>query len=322
MPQPLAAAHRDAYATDVYAGLTHSPQKELPSKYLYDSIGSSLFEVITHLPEYGLTRAEERILQSHADEMCSRVGPVGLVAELGSGSGRKTRLLLQACARHRPITYYPIEISPTALAQCEGELAGLASVKVVGLEHDYLQGLQEAAAQRTDEAPLWVLFLGSTIGNFSRTAAVRFLRGIRKLLRPGDALLFGADLEKPAWQLLTAYDDPLGVTASFNLNMLGRINRELGANFDLTNFKHEARINGKERAVEMHLRAMVNHDVRIPGAGLPCVTFTAGETIWTEISHKYQAEELIDMAGHAGFTSAGQWIDPQWLFAETLLRAT
>lgn len=317
---PLLGAAMDTLATDVYAGLTRSPQKELPSKYLYDSIGSALFELITQLPEYGLTRAEERILQTHADAMLARLGPVDTVAELGSGSGRKTRYLLEACARRNPATYFPIEISATALAQCQRELGDIDSVAIVGLEREYLQGLQDVVTQRHTPGPLLVLFLGSTLGNFERSAARRFLGQMRSLLRAGDGLLLGTDLHKPTPQVIAAYDDPLGITAAFNLNLLLRLNRELGAHFDLRRFCHEARFNEQTQAIEMHIRSLETQTIDVPGAGLS-VTLQAGETIWTEASHKYHADEILSLGQQTGFVNGGQWVDERWPFADTLLIA-
>ncbi|CAH0354954.1 L-histidine N(alpha)-methyltransferase [Aquabacterium sp. CECT 9606] len=314
------AAQADAFATDVYGGLTQSPQKTLPSKYLYDAVGSALFEVITHLPEYGLTRADERLIKANAQDILARTGPVRTVVELGSGSGRKTRWVLEACARHQPCTYYPIEISATALAQCGRELSDIAGVKVLGIEREYLPGLQQITAMRQGESPMLVLFLGSTIGNFARPDAQRFLGDVRKMMRPGDALLLGTDLVKPTQTLVSAYDDALGVTAAFNLNLLVRMNRELSAGFDLKQFEHEARFNPQASAIEMHIRSRVKQSVEIPGAGLT-VEFEAGDTIWTEISRKYLAPDVLAMGAQAGFTSGGQWIDEDWPFAETLLIA-
>ena len=225
-------------AGDVRAGLLRPGQKELPSKYLYDEVGSALFEVISVLPEYGLTRADERLLRRHSPDIVERLQPHILVAELGSGSGKKTRWLLEALARRQRTTYCPIEISPTALARCESELGQIECVSIVGFERPYLDGLLAAAARRNPDDHLLVLFLGSTIGNFDRDAAERFLTEIRRILFPGDALLLGTDLEKPLPQLLAAYDDAIGVTAAFNLNLLARINRELDADFDLAAFRH------------------------------------------------------------------------------------
>jgi L-histidine N-alpha-methyltransferase len=308
------------FAADVRAGLTRSGQKELPSKFLYDNVGSALFEVISHLPEYGLTRADERLLRRHADEIVDRVaGPVA-VAELGSGSGKKTRWLLEAFCRRQRTSYYPVEISRSALVMCERELRDIDAISIVGFEREYLDGLLEVAAYRKSGQRLFVLFLGSTIGNFDRPAGVKFLAEVRRILEPGDSLLLGTDLEKPSGQLLAAYDDELGVTAAFNLNLLARVNRELGADFDLREFAHLAKINHEARSVEMHLRSKRRQIVSIPAAEV-VVEFREGETIWTESSHKYSADEIIEMARNSGFRCETQWIDEQWSFAENLLVA-
>jgi L-histidine N-alpha-methyltransferase len=311
---------RGDFAADVRRGLVKKGQKELPSKYLYDELGSRLFEVICALPEYGVTRADERLLRTHAEEIAARVPGDVAVAELGSGSGKKTRGILEALGRRRHTSYFPIEISPTALAMCERELADLDSINVVGFEREYLEGLLEAAEQRSKGQRILVLFLGGTIGNFDHPADVKFLQEIRTILEPGDSLLLGTDLEKPVAQLIDAYDDPLGVTAAFNLNLLARINRELGAGFVLTQFEHEARFNRSTGSVEMHLRSTCDQIVRIPKANL-CVAFREDETIWTESSHKYAREEVVEIAAQAGFRCEAQWIDPEWPFAESLLIA-
>lgn len=308
------------FAADVRAGLTRTGQKELPSKYLYDNVGSALFEVISHLPEYGLTRADERLLRRHADEIVDRLsGPVA-VAELGSGSGKKTRWLLEALCRRQRTSYYPVEISHSALVMCERELRDIDRISIVGFEREYLDGLLEVAAYRKSGQRLFVLFLGSTIGNFDRPAGVKFLAEVRHILQPGDALLLGTDLEKSSAQLLAAYDDELGVTAAFNLNLLSRVNRDLGADFDLREFVHVAKINTEARSVEMHLQSQRRQIVSIPSAEI-VVEFGEGETIWTESSHKYSVDEMIETARNAGFRCENQWIDEQWPFAENLLIA-
>ena len=321
MATAVIAQHpRPDLAGEVRRGLCRPGQKELPSKYLYDEIGSALFEVVSLLPEYGLTRADERLLQRHATEIVSRLKPHVLVAELGSGIGKKTRWLLEALARNQCTTYCPIEISPTALARCESELGRIECISIVGFERPYLDGLLAAAARRSKNDHLLVLFLGSTIGNFDRDAGERFLTEVRRILFPGDALLLGTDLEKPLPQLLAAYDDSIGATAAFNLNLLARINRELGADFDLSAFRHEARYNTTHQRVEMHLRSMRDQIVRIPRAGCT-VSFLKDETIWTESSHKYRAEGISAMAERNGFRCDSQWIDSEWPFAESLLIA-
>jgi L-histidine N-alpha-methyltransferase len=308
------------FAADVRAGLTKPSQKELPSKYLYDDVGSALFEVICHLPEYGLTRADERLLRRHSHDIVERVATPVSVAELGSGSGKKTRQLLEALCRRQRTRYYPIEISRSALVMCERELSDIDSISILGFEREYLDGLLEVAAERRPGQHLLVLFLGSTIGNFDRSAGLEFLAQVRRILQPGDSLLLGTDLLKSTAQLLSAYDDELGVTAAFNLNLLARINRELDADFDLAKFEHVARINHEARSVEMHLQSLCNQTVQIPVAELS-VEFLEGETIWTESSHKYSPEEVIQMARTTGFRCDAQWIDEQWPFAENLLVA-
>jgi len=203
---------------------------------------------------------------------------------------------------------------------CERELRDLDSISIVGFEREYLDGLLEVAARREHEEHLLVLFLGSTIGNFDCPAGTKFLREVRRILRPGDSLLLGTDLEKPVSQLVLAYNDPLGVTAAFNLNLLARINRELSGDFDLKQFEHLARFNPQARSVEMHLRSRRKQTVRIPEAELT-VSFAEGETIWTESSHKYSHPELLRIAMAAGFRCQAQWVDEEWQFAENLFIA-
>jgi L-histidine Nalpha-methyltransferase len=312
--------HVAEFAAAVREGLLKPAQRELPSKYLYDEVGSALFEAICLLPEYGLTRAETRLLQKHSREIVSRLPAPLHVAELGSGTGKKTRWILEAIAEHHQTYYFPIEISPYALAACEKELGQLDLVSIVGCEQPYLDGLRAVVRGREDGDHLLVLFLGSTIGNFDRDAGEEFLCEIRRTLLPGDALLLGTDLEKSVDVQLLAYNDPAGVTAAFNLNLLARINRELGADFDLSCFRHEARWNYAQRRIEMHLRSTRRQCVRIPGANLRLM-LNADETIWTESSHKYQPGEVVLMAERTGFRCDGQWIDEEWPFAQNLLVA-
>ena len=308
---------QDEFAREVSTGLTKSIQRELPSKYLYDAVGSALFEVISVLPEYGVTRAEERILARHAAEIVSGLPEPVIVAELGSGVGKKTRMILEALSRKQPISYYPIEISSSALAMCQRELSDINSISIVGFEREYLDGLLEVAARREEEQHLMVLFLGSTIGNFDGTAGVEFLSRLREILREGDSLLLGTDLRKPIATLAAAYDDPLGVTAAFNRNLLVRINRELNADFDIEQFEHLAIFDDQNHNIEMHLRARMDQTVTISKVGLS-FRILRGETIWTETSHKYSQSELVAIAQQTGFRWQGQWIDHEWAFADNL----
>lgn len=315
--RPLSTDLSEQFAIDVRAGLHQFP-KQLPAKYLYDEIGSALFDVITLLPEYGLTRADERLLRQNAGTIALRLAPDLIVAELGSGSGRKTKLILEAISSlQRSLTYYAIDSSPTALERCRKELAGMPGAHIHTLECFYEEGLERVAECRSYGQHLLVLFLGSSIGNFDRREVPGFLSQIRRYLYPGDALLLGADLEKPVRQLLDAYDDPTGVTAAFNLNLLARMNRELGANFNLNNFRHEARWSTRNRRIEMHLRSLTRQTINIAGAGCRA-SFEPEETLWTESSHKFTATELSQLAVSAGFINEAQWIDREWPFAENL----
>jgi L-histidine Nalpha-methyltransferase len=308
------------FAVAVSDGLSKLGQRELPSKYLYDDLGTALFEAITLLPEYGLTRAELRLLRRHAGEMVEHLPPPVAVVELGSGSGRKTRWILEALAEREPVAYFPIDVSAAALLKCRQELGNLGAVSMVGLERSYLGGLQEAASRRRPEQTLLVLFLGSSIGNFDPPAAENFLRDIRRHVRPGDALLLGTDMEKSVGDMLLAYDDPAGVTAAFNLNLLARINRELGGDFLLRHFEHHVRYQEMDRRIEMYLRSIRNQTVSIRAADFTC-SLREGETIWTEACHKFRVEEIPGLARRAGFLCEAQWIDTEWAFAENLLIA-
>jgi L-histidine Nalpha-methyltransferase len=318
--QTLPLTHVSEFGACVRDCLTKSGQRELPSKYLYDEVGSALFETISVLPEYGLTRADARLLHRYAHEIVDVLPSPVHVAELGSGSGKKTRWILEALAERQKTFYFPIEISPSALAACEKELGQIDLVSIVGYEQTYLEGLRKVAQRREEGEHLLVLFLGSTIGNFDRDAGDAFLRSVRETLWEGDALLLGTDLEKGVDEQILAYDDPAGVTAAFNKNLLARINRELGGDFDLNQFAHEARWNSSERRIEMHLRSLSRQRVEIPAAGLR-ITLDEGETIWTESSHKYRVDEAAEMAARTGFRCEGQWIDQEWPFAQNLLIA-
>jgi len=234
---------------------------------------------------------------------------------LAQNFGTKTK----ADQRSAPLCrYYPIDVSGAALARCARDLGELA--EVYPIEATFGDGVRRAAERREPGQKFLVLFLGSTIGNFDLEAAVDFLYSVRLLLEPGDALLLGTDLVKPAAQLLNAYDDPAGVTAAFNLNLLGRINRELDGDFDLRRFEHVARYDERAHRIEMHLRSLQRQTVNVRAAGLS-VPFARGETILTEICQKFHPARIGDMARASGFQLCRQWIDDEWPFAENLLMA-
>lgn len=315
------------FAADVARDLQLTP-RQLQSKYLYDELGSSLFEAICKLPWYRITRAERKVLQQHAQEIVDHAAfgadPAGAhptIVELGCGSGEKLALLAEALqARGGSARVHLIDISSHALEQTEQRLTRLHHFSVVGHQSTYEEGLRQAAAARDPGSPVLVLLLGSNIGNFDTPAADAFLHRIRLVLEPADLLLLGADLVKPARDLVLAYDDPLGVTAAFNKNLLVRINRELGGDFDLDAFAHRAEWNASEQRVEMHLVSRRLQRVRIEAGGVE-VSLARGEFIWTESSYKYSEPQIIDMGSHAGFDVLEQWVDADARFALTLFRA-
>ncbi len=313
------------FAADVRRDLALSP-KQLQSKYLYDALGSSLFEAICRLPWYRITRAERRLLRAHAVDVIDLLcGPDRSVepqfVELGCGSGEKLVILAEALqASGGRGRVHLIDISRQALEQSERTLGRLDHFSVVGHRETYEVGLRRAAAARDEGHPMLVLLLGSNIGNFDTPAAQEFLRRIRAALGEGDSLLLGADLVKPEDELVTAYDDPLGVTAAFNLNLLVRMNRELGGTFDLRAFAHRALWNTSAQRIEMHLESLVAQTVRIEAADTT-IAFAPGERIWTESSYKYDAVQIEEMGLQAGFAMAEQWVEQDAGFALTLFSA-
>lgn len=307
------------FAGDVRAGLSARP-KQLPCLYFYDERGSRLFERICELPEYYLTRAEHSILKAHADELAALLtGPVDLV-DLGSGNSGKTRLVIEALLRRqRRLRFIPVDISSSMLR--ESSLALLETytgLEILAVASEYQDGLDYLDAE--GGPPRLVLWLGSNVGNFTPREAVGFLRRLGGAMRPGDELLIGIDLRKDPAILAAAYDDAAGVTARFNLNLLARVNRELGGGFDLDAFAHEARWNEAEGRMEMHLRSLRRQSVRIEALGLD-LTFAEGETIHTENSCKYSLKGIETLAAEAGFAIGRQWLDDLSRFSLTLMTA-
>jgi L-histidine N-alpha-methyltransferase len=315
---PLDAATMQ-FAADVQYYLTQEP-RQLPSRYLYDALGSALFEAICHLPWYRITRAEERLLAANGSELLRLAAPVSTIVELGSGSGAKLRMLVDSREETNPVDVHLIDVSSTALEASARALEPLDQVRVTTHRARYEAGLEEISSSPDGDGRRLVLFLGSNIGNFDPPGANAFLRTVRGHLRPGDALLLGADLVKSERELLLAYDDPLGVTAAFNRNLLVRINRELGGNFDLDQFAHHVIWNATESRIEMHLVARSTQDVGIDAAQI-AFTISAGEQIWTESSYKYQPDEVVSLLASAGFRRLSQRIDREDRFALTLVEA-
>ncbi|HEY6546423.1 MAG TPA: L-histidine N(alpha)-methyltransferase [Vicinamibacteria bacterium] len=300
-------------------GLLGHP-KRLPPECFYDELGSALFEAITVLPEYGLTRADLRLLTSHGGRIASQLrGPLDIV-ELGSGGGRKAKRLLQTTGWPASVRYRPIDVSSAALDDCLERFSALRGVEVLPILGGYLEGLEQAVERRKPGASLLVLFLGSNLGNFERAAAHDFLRAIRARLGRGDALLVSVDLEKSEGRLLAAYDDAAGVTAAFNRNALARLNRELHADFDVLAFQHRALYDATERRIEMHLVPMTDELVQVKKLGLE-VWIGAGEGIWTESSHKFAPGELAALGRDTGFWCSAEWVDSEWPYCLGLLFA-
>jgi dimethylhistidine N-methyltransferase len=300
----------------VLAGLRACP-KRLPPWMLYDDAGSALFEEITELPQYYLTRTERAILTAHAPAIMAAAGWPAVMVELGAGSASKTRLLLEAwLARQRNPRYVPVDVSP-ALGQVAAELrAELPGLKVTPVAARYPEELDWLPRLR---GPRLVLFLGSSIGNYDRTDALALLRALRAQLAPGDGFLLGTDLVKPADVLVPAYDDPAGVTARFNLNLLERLNRELGAHFDLEDFAHHVRWNAEHSRMELYLRSLSDQLVAIDGLGIT-VRFARGELLHTENSHKFTVPGVRALLDEAGFDLETTWTDARRWFALHLAR--
>ncbi|TCZ51099.1 L-histidine N(alpha)-methyltransferase [Roseicella aquatilis] len=303
---------RAALIADALAGLS-AARKTLPCKWLYDAEGARLFEAITRLPEYYPTRTETGILTGQAEAIAAAVGPGAAVVEFGPGDGAKAALLLAGL--RAPAAYVPVDIAPEWLEAAASRVAaarpGLPVLPVVA---DFTQGF--ALPQRLGAAPRLGFFPGSTIGNFEPAEATGFLRRLRATLGTGSRLLLGADLVKEVAVLEAAYDDAAGVTAAFNLNLLHRLNREAGAEFDPAGFRHRAVWNAALERIEMHLVSCHAQRVRLAGRE---IRFAEGETIHTESSHKYRPERLRALAAAAGWQVAATWMDPDRLFSVWLL---
>ena len=310
---------RAGLAEDVRRGLSSQPKRFLP-KYFYDQLGSQLFEAICLLPEYYLTRAENEILEHFADEIVSSLDGNTTLLEMGSGSASKTRLIIEALLRKQPnLLFVPVDISASALdSSSRILLQSYPQIRIEAYAADYFAGLAELG--KKPRARTLALFLGSNVSNFDPDEALKFLRALRQVLRDGDALLLGADLKKDKHVLEAAYNDALGVTAAFNLNVLARINRELGGNFDLRAFQHLAFYNEALGRVEIYIESTRDQTVSISQLGIE-VQFRAGEQIHTENSYKYDLNDIARLASETGFTHARSWLDQKKQFSSNLLLA-
>jgi L-histidine N-alpha-methyltransferase len=301
------------FATDVVAGLAATP-KRLSPKYFYDSIGSALFERITELPEYYPTRTEIGILNEHAGDIAALIPPGAALIEFGSGSSTKTRIILSAADKLG--AYVPVDISAQFLQE---HAAGLRpeypKLTVLPVAADFTQRFELPAA--ASAMPRAGFFPGSTIGNFEPHEAAAFLRHAGSILGPGATFIVGVDLVKDTVVLQRAYNDSQGVTAKFNLNLLARINRELGAKLNLACFEHHAFFNRERSRIEMHLASLKRQRLRVCGE---CIDFRAGETIHTESSYKYSVESFGALARGAGWTPVAVWTDADNYFSVHALR--
>jgi L-histidine Nalpha-methyltransferase len=301
-------------ATDVVEGMFRTP-KSLPPKLLYDDKGSALFEQITCLPEYYPTRTEAAILRTHADEICSLLGRNVSVAELGAGTATKTRILLRSLLRRQSsVNYFPLDVSAAALQMAKDEMErDLESVRV----HPHVGDFEDLTFLKRQAPPRVVLYIGSSIGNLERDQAVSLLQNIASHLSKGDQLLLGADLVKDTEILYAAYNDSAGVTASFNKNLLVRINRELGGHFQPDAFSHISFWNQSASRIELHLESAIPQSVRIDTLDMT-LRFHQGERIHTENSYKYTLECLESLVNQGGFNVQHTWTDPLSWFAVTL----
>ena len=318
--EPTVETSVGQFADDVRYYLSLAP-RQLPSRYLYDALGSALFDAICQLPWYRVARSETALLTAHAAEILAALDPLARIIELGSGSGGKLARLLSAGRRRpSPLDLHLVDVSKLALETAARGLSGFDGIRIVTHQAPYEVGLEEVSGERTSAGRSLLLFLGSNIGNFDPPGADEMLRAIRACLAPGDGFLIGADLVKPKRDLTLAYDDPLGITAAFNRNLLVRINRELAADFDLAGFVHRAVWNGEASRIEMHLVSTRTQRVRVPAAQIELV-MEEGESIWTESSYKYRRDDLNAMLARNGFGRPRQWIDASVQFALTLADA-
>jgi len=312
-PNVVPASRVDELSTSVLAGLRRTP-KELSPVWFYDEYGSTLFDAICELPEYYLTRTELAIMETHAAEMARIIGPQAALIEFGSGTSMKTRLLLNRLAA--PAAYVPVDIAREHLIDAANTLSrDYPGLRVFPVCADFTQPFELPKPAQSAQRRV-VYFPGSTLGNFSREQAHTVLARMRDIVGDHGAVLIGIDLKKDPDILRAAYNDSAGVTAKFNLNALQHINRELGANFDLRGFRHEAVWNEDQSRIEIFLVSMKDQTVSI--AGTP-VRFSQGEPLRTEFCHKYTLESFASLAASAQLTATHVWMDPEQKFSVQML---
>jgi L-histidine N-alpha-methyltransferase len=322
------AIPNEAILREALTGLTATPQKTLPPWLFYDERGSQLFEQITTLPEYYLTRTERAIFAAHANDILHEFDSAVTIAELGAGNASKTGLLLHAATLRQPgVLYQPIDVSPTALDEAAATLSEtIPGVLVRPQLANYIT--ERYTLTRPEDHRILALYIGSSIGNFSPAEATSILRNLHHQLAPGDALLLGADLapqqedigsgsHKSIAAVLAAYDDDAGVTAAFNKNILARLNRELDADFNLDTFAHRALWNASASRIEMHLESLIPQAIHVAGQR---IDFASGETIHTENSYKFVPAALDALLTGSGFTLIRTFHDPTLRFAVILAR--
>jgi uncharacterized SAM-dependent methyltransferase len=315
---PMAFDEVGELARDVRVSLLRQP-RSLPMKWMFDDVGSALFDAWSHLPESGMTRAEGRVLERNVDRIADALAPTSTAIEIGPATGRRKAALLAKIARRQPLAYTLVDRSDAMRRRALADLGGIANLAADGVRGPINDAIRAALSRRGPGAAL-ILWLGHGIGVYDPSAAESALARIRAMLAPGDAVLLGTDMIKHEAVMLRAYDDTAGVAAAFNRTYLARVDRELGGDLDVRAFRHEARWNGSLRRIELHLVATQPVHARITAAGIT-IRMDAGESICTVTAYKMQAHEPGLLGTRTGFAAAGQWLDPTWPYAVTLLVA-
>lgn len=313
--KPHATKVEKSFSEEIRDSLTKI-NKSIPPKFFYDKCGSELFEQICALPEYYLTRAEEAILAKSQTDLSKYIDESFRLVELGSGSSKKTRLILDIFKNHPTPEYFPIDISEILTESSEILLNDYHNLHIIGIVDTYEGGLE--FIEKYDDKKNLIIFLGSSFGNFSPSEGLDFLKKINSILKHGDLFLIGLDLVKDKTILEHAYDDSAGITSQFNLNILSRINSELDADFDLNNFEHFARYNEKEQRIEMYIKSLANQSVTISKSNF-VLKLEKNELIHTEFSHKYTVPQIKMLMKNAGFDIEKIWLDDDEFFSLTLV---